>query len=57
MADVLLDLKGPQNRKLGKMGIIDSEWEKMAHWRKEELGLSDTTVGDTGDFKDNYLWN
>ena len=57
MADVLLDLKGPQNRKLGEMGIIDSEWEKMAHWRKEELGLSDTTVGDTGDFKDNYLWN
>ena len=33
MADLLLDLKGPKNRKLGKMGIIDSEWEKMAHWR------------------------
>ncbi len=33
VADLLLDLKGPQNRKLGEMGIIDSEWEKMAHWR------------------------
>lgn len=33
VADLLLDLKGPQNKKLGKMGIIDSEWEKMAHWR------------------------
>ena len=33
VADLLLDLKGPQNRKLGKMGIIDSEWERMAHWR------------------------
>lgn len=32
-ADLLLDLKGPQNKKLGKMGIIDSEWENMAHWR------------------------
>ena len=32
-ADLLLDLKGPQNKKLGKMGVIDSEWENMAHWR------------------------
>ena len=32
-ADLLLDLKGPKNKKLGKMGIIDSEWENMAHWR------------------------
>ena len=33
MADLLLDLKGSKNRKLGEMGIINSEWEKMAHWR------------------------
>ncbi len=33
VADLILDLKGPQNRKLGEMGIIDSEWEMMAHWR------------------------
>ena len=32
-ADLLLDLKGPQNKKLGKMGIIDSEWKNMPHWR------------------------
>ena len=32
-ADLLLDLKGPQNKKIGKMGIIDSEWENMPHWR------------------------
>ncbi|MCR5789776.1 MAG: hypothetical protein K6G83_07800 [Lachnospiraceae bacterium] len=32
-ADLLLDLKGPQNKKLGEMGIIDSEWKNMAHWR------------------------
>jgi hypothetical protein len=32
-ADLLLDLKGPQNKKLGKMGAIDSEWKNMAHWR------------------------
>ena len=30
-ADLLLDLKGPQNKKLGKMGIIDSEWKNMPH--------------------------
>lgn len=33
IADCLLDLKGPDNRKLGKLGIMDSKWEKMAHWR------------------------
>ena len=32
-ADLLLDLKGPKNKKLGKMGVIDSEWKNMAHWR------------------------
>ena len=32
-ADLLLDLKGTKNKKLGKMGVIDSEWENMAHWR------------------------
>lgn len=32
-ADLLLDLKGTQNKKLGKTGVIDSEWEHMAHWR------------------------
>lgn len=31
-ADLLLDLKGPRNRKLGKMGMIDSEWEHMGYW-------------------------
>lgn len=31
--------------------------EAMNIFIKEELGLSDTTVGDIGDFKDNYLWN
>ncbi len=30
-ADLLLDLKGTKNKKLGKMGVIDSEWENMAH--------------------------
>ncbi|RKM61253.1 hypothetical protein D6855_05010 [Butyrivibrio sp. CB08] len=32
-ADLLLDLKGPKNKKLGKMKILDSEWMNMAHWR------------------------
>ena len=32
-ADLLLDLKGPKNKKLGKMGVIDSEWANMSHWR------------------------
>lgn len=30
IADLLLDLKGPNNI---KNGIIDSEWENMSHWR------------------------
>ena len=32
-ADLFLDLKGPDNIKLGKMGVIDSAWERMAHFR------------------------
>ena len=32
-ADLLLDLKGPDNKKLGKMGVIDSAWERMPHYR------------------------
>ena len=32
-ADLLLDLKGTDNKKLGKMGIIDSAWSRMPHWR------------------------
>ena len=33
IADLLLDIKGPDNRKIGKMGVIDSAWERMAHFR------------------------
>ena len=33
VADLLLDLKGPQNNKLGKMGMIDSVLENMSQWR------------------------
>ncbi len=33
VADCLLDLKGADNRKLGKGGYIDSKWEEMSHWR------------------------
>ncbi|MCR5342437.1 MAG: hypothetical protein K6E70_03590 [Butyrivibrio sp.] len=32
-ADLFLDIKGPDNKKLGKMGVIDSAWERMAHFR------------------------
>ncbi len=31
--DVLLDLKGPGNQKLGTSGNIDSNWVKMPEWR------------------------
>lgn len=31
-ADLLLDLKGTDNKKLGKMGIIDSAWSRMPLW-------------------------
>ena len=33
VADMLLDLKGKDNKKLGKNGIIDSGWERMSEWR------------------------
>lgn len=29
LGDLLLDLKGPDNRKLGKYGIMDSAWDDM----------------------------
>lgn len=32
-ADCLLDIKGSDNRKLGKMKFIDSKWSDMAHSR------------------------
>ena len=35
--DVLFDLKGPGNEKLGTSKNIDSNWSKMAEWR---FGLS-----------------
>jgi hypothetical protein len=31
--DILLDLKGSDNKKLGKHGYIESAWETMAVWR------------------------
>lgn len=33
VGDVLLDLKGKGNQKLGTSGNIDSNWTKMAYWR------------------------
>lgn len=33
ISDLFLDLKGPDNKKLGKMKIIDSKWEHMPHYR------------------------
>ena len=33
VADCLLDLKAPENKKLGKGGYIDSKWGEMSHWR------------------------
>ena len=33
VADLLLDLKGSDNQKLGKMKIIDSKWKTMSHGR------------------------
>lgn len=32
-ADLFLDIKGPDNKKIGKMGAIDSKWTQMAHGR------------------------
>lgn len=33
LADCLLDLKGADNRKLGKTKIMDSKWKDMPHYR------------------------
>ena len=33
VADLLLDLKGVDNQKLGKMRVIDSKWREMSHGR------------------------
>ncbi len=33
VADLLLDLKGPKNKKLGNLKVIDSMWEEMPHYR------------------------
>ena len=33
IADMLLDLKGKDNQKLGKNAIADSKWEDMSEWR------------------------
>lgn len=33
IADLFLDLKGSNNKKLGKMGVIDSKWIEMPHYR------------------------
>ncbi len=31
--DLLLDLKGRDNKKLGRYGFIESAWDTMAAWR------------------------
>ena len=33
VADLLLDLKGPENKKLGTSGVVDSMWAVMSHGR------------------------
>ncbi|MDD6037726.1 MAG: hypothetical protein PUD20_02845 [bacterium] len=33
VADLFLDLKGPENKKLGKLKVIDSMWGEMPHYR------------------------
>lgn len=33
MADLFLDLKGPKNKKIGNLKVIDSMWEEMPHYR------------------------
>lgn len=33
IADILFDLKGKDNNKLGKLGLIDSKWLVMSEWR------------------------
>lgn len=33
IADILLDLKGRDNKKIGRYKIMDSSWTKMSKWR------------------------
>ncbi len=33
IADMLLDIKGKDNKKCGSKNILDSNWEKMPNWR------------------------
>lgn len=33
VGDLLFDLKGKGNKKLGTSGNIDSNWSRMAYWR------------------------
>lgn len=33
IGDMLFDLKGKGNKKLGKNGLVDSNWEYMSEWR------------------------
>lgn len=33
IGDLFLDLKGPDNKKLGNLKVIDSKWEVMPHYR------------------------
>ncbi|MCM1508066.1 MAG: hypothetical protein NC177_13185 [Ruminococcus flavefaciens] len=33
VGDILFDLKGGDNKKLGTSGNIESNWEKMSYWR------------------------
>lgn len=33
VADLLLDLKGKDNKKIGKSKFVDSKWEVMSEWR------------------------
>ena len=33
IADLFLDLKGSDNKKIGKLKVIDSKWEVMPHYR------------------------
>ena len=38
-ADCLLDIKGADNRELGKGRYINSKWSSMAHWRFTASGI------------------
>ena len=39
IADLFLDLKGPNNVKLGKLKVIDSMWTDMPHYRFTVSGI------------------